>query len=177
MNVAYRRNLSSTEVAQPSCKSPGADAYLRNMVAGRARPARLYSPPRSAFDPSPTKVQSAFNKRCQCSMQTERGIGRPSKTCTSEDLGRCRQIHAQTAATHHAVPTGAGGSAPDVRQGPCGGRRARFGVIPSCCDLGPRTRVLSSSAEGGTRRASFLGVVASPWSRQTLRVSRAYRYV
>ena len=39
MNVAYRRNLSSTEVAQPSCESPGADAYLRNMVAGRARPA------------------------------------------------------------------------------------------------------------------------------------------
>ncbi len=35
------------------------------------------------------------------------------------------EIHAETAAAHHAVPTGAGGSAPDVRQGALGGRRAR----------------------------------------------------
>ena len=45
------------------------------------------------------------------------------------------EIHAETAATHHAVPIGAGESSPDVRQGPCGGRRARFGVITSCCVL------------------------------------------
>ncbi len=53
----------------------------------------------------------------------------------------CRQIHAQTAATHHAVPTGAGGSAPDVRQGArlapdvrqgaLGGRRTRLDVVTS----------------------------------------------
>jgi hypothetical protein len=40
-------------------------------------------------------------------------------------------IHAETAASHHAVPIGAGESSPDVRQGPCGGRRARFGVTLS----------------------------------------------
>jgi hypothetical protein len=41
------------------------------------------------------------------------------------------EIHAQTAATHHAVPIGAGGSAPDVRQGVLGGRRARLDVVTS----------------------------------------------
>jgi hypothetical protein len=41
------------------------------------------------------------------------------------------EIHAQTAATHHAVPTGAGGSAPDVQQGALGGRRARLDVVTS----------------------------------------------
>jgi hypothetical protein len=39
------------------------------------------------------------------------------------------EIHAGTAATHHAVPTGAGGSAPDVRQGALGGRRVRRDVV------------------------------------------------
>ncbi len=66
------------------------------------------------------------------------------------------EIHAETAATHHAVPTGAGESAPDVRQGALGGRRVRFGVI--------YVFVLCFSTEclergDGTRRASFLGRV------------------
>ncbi len=39
------------------------------------------------------------------------------------------EIHAQTAANHHAVPIGAGGSAPDVREGALGGRRARLDVV------------------------------------------------
>jgi hypothetical protein len=41
------------------------------------------------------------------------------------------EIHAQTAATHHAVPIGAGGSAPDVRKGALGGRRAGLDVVTS----------------------------------------------
>ena len=41
------------------------------------------------------------------------------------------EIHAGTAATHPAVPTGAGASAPDVRQGALGGRRARLDVVTS----------------------------------------------
>jgi hypothetical protein len=39
------------------------------------------------------------------------------------------EIHAGTAANHHAVPTGAGASAPDVRQGALGGRRAGLDVV------------------------------------------------
>ena len=41
------------------------------------------------------------------------------------------EVHAGTAATHHAVPTGAGGSSPDVRQGALGGRRSRLDVVTS----------------------------------------------
>ena len=41
------------------------------------------------------------------------------------------EIHAQTAATHHAVTIGAGASAPDVREGALGGRRARLDVVTS----------------------------------------------
>ena len=39
------------------------------------------------------------------------------------------EIHAQTAATHHAVPIGARESAPDVWQGALGGRRAGLDVV------------------------------------------------
>ena len=41
------------------------------------------------------------------------------------------EIHAGTAATHHAVPTGAGESSPDVRQGVLGGRRVRLDGVNS----------------------------------------------
>ena len=41
------------------------------------------------------------------------------------------EIHAETAANHHAVPIGAGGSAADVREGALGGRQARLGVVTS----------------------------------------------
>jgi hypothetical protein len=49
------------------------------------------------------------------------------------------EIHAQTAATHRAVPIGAGGSAPDVRQGALGGRRARLDVVTSGSGSGRAT--------------------------------------
>jgi hypothetical protein len=61
-----------------------------------------------------------------------------------------------------AVPTGAGESSPDVRQGPCGGRRGVVWRYTSCCVLGRTTRVLHQSPGDGTRRASFLGGVATP---------------
>ena len=48
----------------------------------------------------------------------------------------CRQIHAQTAASHHAVPIGVCASAPDVRQGALGGRRARLDGVNSCFGSG-----------------------------------------
>ena len=60
------------------------------------------------------------------------------------------EIHAQTAATHHAVPIGAGESAPDVRQGALGGRRARLDVVTSGFGSGrafPARR--KNSGEGG----------------------------
>ena len=41
------------------------------------------------------------------------------------------EIHAGTAAKCHAVPIGAGESAPDVRQGALGGRRAGLDVVTS----------------------------------------------
>ena len=42
------------------------------------------------------------------------------------------EMHAQTAASHHAVPIGACASAPDVRQGALGRRRPRLDVLTSC---------------------------------------------
>ena len=41
------------------------------------------------------------------------------------------EIHAETAANHHAVPTGACEWTPDVRQGALGGRRAWLDVVTS----------------------------------------------
>ena len=60
------------------------------------------------------------------------------------------EIHAETAASHHTMPTGAGESAPDVRQGALGGRRARLDVVTSGSGAGrafpARPR---NSGEGG----------------------------
>ncbi len=58
-----------------------------------------------------------------------RARGRPTFQHTpSEPLDAIRGNHAETAATHHAMPTGARQSAPDVRPGALGGRRAGFEV-------------------------------------------------
>ena len=47
------------------------------------------------------------------------------------------EIRAQTAASHHTMPTGACESAPDVRPGALGGRRAGFDVATLfCCRTG-----------------------------------------
>ena len=77
------------------------------------------------------------------------------QACTLIGAAAMPEIDGNRQHTMRAVSTGAGGSSPDVRQGPCGGRRARFGVMTSCCVLGPRTRVFHQSPGDGTRRASF----------------------
>ena len=67
-----------------------------------------------------------------------RARGRPTFQDTpSEPLDANRRNHAQTAASHHTMPTGAGESAPDVRQGALGGRRAGFDVAAYCFVAGP----------------------------------------
>ncbi len=62
-------------------------------------------------------------------MQPEREVDPPSRIRHQRAFDAILEIHAQTAATHHAVPTGAGGSSPDVRQGALGGRRAGLDVV------------------------------------------------
>jgi hypothetical protein len=62
-------------------------------------------------------------------MQPEREVDPPSSIRHQSHLMLIVEIHAETAANHHAVPIGAGGSAPDVREGALGGRQARLGVV------------------------------------------------
>ena len=112
-------------------------------------------------------------------MQIERGIGRPSKTCASEDLGRCRQIRAQTAASHHTMPTGASQPAPDVRPGALGGRRAGFDVPTAlfCCRTGHFECCKLSEPKLHGRRSSrvlMFGVLEHPVFPRSFRVL-AYR--
>ena len=70
-------------------------------------------------------------------MLPEREVDPPSSIRHQKAYCVCRQIHAQTAATHHTLPTGTGGSSPDVRQGALGGRRAGFDVAAYCFVAGP----------------------------------------
>jgi hypothetical protein len=79
----------------------------------------------------------------------------------------CRQIHAQTAASHHAVPIGVCASAPDVRQGALGGRRARLDGVNSCFGSGRAlVREFVQSGEGGNSWISELPHPGSPAARQ-----------
>jgi hypothetical protein len=133
---AYRRNLSSTEVAQPSCESPGAAAYLRNVVAGRARPAGLYSPPRSAAIPALPNYNRSSTKGVNAACKPSAALADLRRHELQEDLGRYRRNHAQTAANHDAVPIGVCASDPDVRQGALGGRRVRLDGVNSCFGSG-----------------------------------------
>jgi hypothetical protein len=64
-------------------------------------------------------------------MQPEREVDPPSRIRHQRAFDAILEIHAQTAATHHTMLTGAGASAPDVRQGALGGRRARLDVVTS----------------------------------------------
>ncbi len=55
----------------------------------------------------------------------------PPKACTLIGAAAMPESDGTRQHTMRAVPTGAGGSAPDVRQGAIGGRRARLDVITS----------------------------------------------
>ena len=72
-----------------------------------------------------------MKKRCEPSMQIERGISRPSSIRHQSHLTLIVEIMPDRQHTMRAVPTGAGGSAPDVQQGALGGRRARLDVVTS----------------------------------------------
>ena len=72
-----------------------------------------------------------MKKRCEPSMQIERGISRPSSIRHQSHLTLIVEIMPDRQHTMRAVPIGAGGSAPDVRQGALGGRRARLDVVTS----------------------------------------------
>ena len=80
----------------------------------------------------------------------------------SEPLDANRRNHAETAASHRAVPIGAFEMAPEVGTNALGRCRAVVGRWKFVAWLKAGPAPFSSSAEGGTRRASFLGVVASP---------------
>jgi hypothetical protein len=104
-----------------------------------------------------------MKKRCEPSMQIERGISRPSSIRHQSHLTLIVEIMPDRQHTMRAVPIGAGGSAPDVRQGALGGRRARLDVVTSGSGSGrafparPRTqgRVIRRISRVGTA-CSFL---------------------
>ena len=52
----------------------------------------------------------------------------PPQACTLIGAAAMPEIDGDQQHTMRAVPIGAGGSSPDVRQGPCGGRRAGLAV-------------------------------------------------
>ena len=70
-----------------------------------------------------------MKKRCEPSMQIERGISRPSSIRHQSHLTLIVEIMPDRQHTMRAVPIGACQSAPDVRQGALGGRRARLDVV------------------------------------------------
>ena len=53
----------------------------------------------------------------------------PPQACTLIGAAAMPEIDGNRQHTMRAVPIGAGGSAPDVRQGALGGRRARLDVV------------------------------------------------
>ena len=81
-------------------------------------------------------TQCGLAEWCYFSMQPEREVDPPSRMRHQKAYCVCRQIHAQTAANHHVVPIGVCASAPDVRQGALGGRRARLDGVNSCFGSG-----------------------------------------
>jgi hypothetical protein len=72
-------------------------------------------------------------------MQPEREVDPPSRIRHQRAFDAILEIHhdAQTAARPHTMPTGARESAPDVRPGALGERRAGFDVATSCSVSGP----------------------------------------
>ena len=70
-------------------------------------------------------------------MQPEREVDPPSRMRHQRAFDAILEIHAQTAARPHTMPTGARQSAPDVRPGALGGRRAGLEVATYCFVSGP----------------------------------------
>jgi hypothetical protein len=99
---------------------------------GPACQAPLYSPPRSALITALQKHNAPSTK----AVHTAYNLSAASTDLRGHELQRISVdvveiIPFETAATHHIVPTWAGGSAPEVRQGALGGRRARLDVVTS----------------------------------------------
>ena len=84
------------------------------------------------LDSRPINAQM-FSGRMLQTQHATRARGRPTFQHTpSKSLCGFVEVRAQTAASHHTMPTGACQSAPDVRPGALGGRRAGFEVATYC---------------------------------------------
>jgi hypothetical protein len=99
-------------------------------------------------------------------MQPEREVHPPSSIRHQNHQMLIVEILAKTAANHHAVPIGACASAPDVRQGALGGRRARLDVVTS--GSGSGRALPRRPGEGGYRGFRELGELV-PWYSLTRR--------
>ena len=115
-----------------------------------------------------------FSCRMLQTQHATRARGRPTFQHTpSKSLCGFVEIRAQTAASHHTMPTGACQSAPDVRPGALGGRRAGFEVATYCSVAGPGILSAVNSPEPklhGRRssRVLMFGVLEHPGLRALL---------
>jgi len=111
-------------------------------------------------------TQCGLTEWCYFSMQPEREVDPPSRMRHQKAYCVCRQIHAETAASHRAVPIGAFETALDVGTSAVGRFRAAVGH-GICRAVSGAPPPLETPNSGGWDTPGF--VVASPWFTITSR--------
>ena len=130
---------------------------------GRAAPPHERSQPRTAHEPR--RSDAMWSERMVPFQLETRARGRPTFQDTpSEPLDANRRNHAETAASHRAVPIGAFETAPDVGTNALGRYRAAVGRWKFVAWLKAGPAPSHQAGEGGTRRASYGSYYSTPHS-------------